>query len=117
MSGVFEEHSGSLCLHIFHRQHRPVGIGGAAEGTLLMMSFRRMQSVQGRSKCLEFSALLLMPLFLFHLCFFVSVAPPTPEWAQQELGRTAPWNSSVVEKWFPCSNFSGASSNLMESFW
>nr|XP_030734506.1 treslin isoform X2 [Globicephala melas] len=44
-------------------------------------------------------------------------APPTPEWAQQELGRTAPWNSSVVEKWFPCSNFSGASSNLMESFW
>ncbi|KAJ8797845.1 hypothetical protein J1605_017047 [Eschrichtius robustus] len=44
-------------------------------------------------------------------------APPTPEWAQQELGRTAPWNSAVVEKWFPCSNFSGASSNLMESFW
>ena len=108
-------------MQIFHRQHRPVGIGGAAEGTLLTMllcmSFGRMQSVQGRSKCLEFSALLLMPLFLSHLCSFVSVAPPTPEWAQQELGRTAPWNSAVVEKWFPCSNFSGASSNLMESFW
>ncbi|XP_057576062.1 treslin isoform X2 [Hippopotamus amphibius kiboko] len=43
--------------------------------------------------------------------------PPVPEWAQQELARTAPWNSAVVEKWFPCSNFSGASSNLMESFW
>uniref|UniRef100_A0A8D1WVC4 Treslin N-terminal domain-containing protein n=1 Tax=Sus scrofa TaxID=9823 RepID=A0A8D1WVC4_PIG len=44
-------------------------------------------------------------------------APPVPEWAQQELGRTTPWSSTIVEKWFPCSNLSGASSNLMESFW
>ncbi|XP_068954688.1 treslin isoform X2 [Petaurus breviceps papuanus] len=41
---------------------------------------------------------------------------PVPEWAQQELGRTHPWTASVVEKWFPFSNHSGASSNLMESF-
>ncbi|XP_036591779.1 treslin [Trichosurus vulpecula] len=46
-----------------------------------------------------------------------SVDIPVPEWAQQELGRTHPWRSSVVEKWFPFSNHSGASSNLMESFW
>ncbi|KAM9711837.1 treslin isoform 1-T1 [Dama dama] len=44
-------------------------------------------------------------------------ALPVPEWAQQELGRSAPWTSAVVEKWFPCSNLSGASSSLMESFW
>ncbi|XP_036211614.1 treslin [Myotis myotis] len=44
-------------------------------------------------------------------------APPCPEWAQQELGRTAPWRAAVAESWFPCSNLSGASSNLMESFW
>nr|XP_040131398.1 treslin isoform X1 [Ictidomys tridecemlineatus] len=44
-------------------------------------------------------------------------APPVPEWAQQELGRTIPWSPAVVEKWFPFSNISGASSNLMESFW
>ncbi|XP_020820618.1 treslin isoform X2 [Phascolarctos cinereus] len=42
---------------------------------------------------------------------------PVPEWAQQELGRTHPWSAAVVEKWFPFSNHSGASSNLMESFW
>ncbi|XP_074090205.1 treslin isoform X2 [Macrotis lagotis] len=42
---------------------------------------------------------------------------PVPEWAQQELGRTHPWSTAVVEKWFPFSNHSGASSNLMESFW
>ncbi|XP_068847046.1 treslin [Capricornis sumatraensis] len=42
---------------------------------------------------------------------------PVPEWAQQELSRSAPWTSAVVEKWFPCSNLSGASSSLMESFW
>ncbi|XP_072593376.1 treslin isoform X2 [Vulpes vulpes] len=44
-------------------------------------------------------------------------APLVPEWAQQELGRTPPWNAAVVEKWFPSSNLSGASSSLMESFW
>ncbi|XP_036787752.2 treslin [Manis pentadactyla] len=44
-------------------------------------------------------------------------APPVPEWAQQELGRTTPWTAAVVERWFPCCNHSGASSNLMESFW
>ncbi|XP_055969891.1 treslin [Sorex fumeus] len=42
---------------------------------------------------------------------------PVPQWVQQELGRTAPWSAAVVEKWFPRSNFSGASANLMESFW
>ncbi|EHB18456.1 hypothetical protein GW7_08820 [Heterocephalus glaber] len=44
-------------------------------------------------------------------------APPVPEWAQQELDRTTPWSPAVLEKWFPFSNISGASSNLMESFW
>ncbi|XP_034880014.1 treslin [Mirounga leonina] len=44
-------------------------------------------------------------------------AAAVPEWAQQELGRTGPWSAAVVEKWFPCSNLSGASSSLMESFW
>ncbi|XP_037688953.1 treslin [Choloepus didactylus] len=43
-------------------------------------------------------------------------APPVPEWAQQELGRTAPWSTAVMETWFPFSNLNGASSNLMESF-
>nr|XP_045001933.1 treslin isoform X1 [Jaculus jaculus] len=46
-----------------------------------------------------------------------SSVPPVPEWAQQELGRTIPWSPAVVEKWFPFSNISGASSHLMESFW
>ncbi|XP_004763807.1 treslin isoform X1 [Mustela putorius furo] len=46
----------------------------------------------------------------------VTCAAPVPEWAQQELGRTSPWNAAVVEKWFPSSNLSGASSSLMESF-
>ncbi|XP_037365892.1 treslin [Talpa occidentalis] len=44
-------------------------------------------------------------------------APPVPEWAQQELRRTTRWSPAVVESWFPCSNLSGASSDLMESFW
>ncbi|XP_070473606.1 treslin [Equus przewalskii] len=44
-------------------------------------------------------------------------APPVPEWAQQELSQTAPWSVAVMEKWFSYSNLSGASSNLMESFW
>ncbi|KAM9069604.1 treslin [Sarcophilus harrisii] len=42
---------------------------------------------------------------------------PVSDWVQQELGRTHPWSTAVVEKWFPFSNHSGASSNLMESFW
>ncbi|XP_069899337.1 treslin [Dipodomys merriami] len=42
---------------------------------------------------------------------------PVPEWAQQELRHSAPWNPAMVEKWFPFSNISGASSDLMESFW
>ncbi|XP_032692656.1 treslin [Lontra canadensis] len=46
----------------------------------------------------------------------VTCAAPVPEWAQQELGRTGPWSAAVVEKWFPSSNLSGASSSLMESF-
>ncbi|XP_036909533.1 treslin [Sturnira hondurensis] len=45
-----------------------------------------------------------------------AAAPPGPEWVQQELGRTAPWTPAVTESWFPCSNLSGASSSLMESF-
>ncbi|XP_013368010.1 PREDICTED: treslin isoform X2 [Chinchilla lanigera] len=44
-------------------------------------------------------------------------APPVPEWAQQELSCTKPWSPAVLEKWFTFSNISGASSNLMESFW
>ncbi|KAG8516324.1 Treslin [Galemys pyrenaicus] len=44
-------------------------------------------------------------------------APRVPEWVQQELGRTARWSPAVVESWFLCSNLSGASSDLMESFW
>lgn len=54
------------------------------------------------------SCLLLSPLLL-------SVAPPVPEWAQRELGRESP-GSAAVEQWFPRSNLSGASSELMESF-
>ncbi|XP_047592614.1 treslin [Lutra lutra] len=46
----------------------------------------------------------------------VTCAAPVPEWAQQELGRTSPWSAAIVEKWFPSSNLSGASSSLMESF-
>ncbi|XP_044518420.1 treslin [Gracilinanus agilis] len=42
---------------------------------------------------------------------------PVPEWAQQELSQTHPWSVAIVEKWFPFSNHSGASSNLMELFW
>ncbi|XP_053437638.1 treslin [Nycticebus coucang] len=44
-------------------------------------------------------------------------APTVPEWAQEEIHRTIPWSPAVVEKWFPFSNISGASSDLMESFW
>ncbi|XP_045052553.2 treslin [Desmodus rotundus] len=43
-------------------------------------------------------------------------APPSPEWVQQELSRTSPWTPAVSESWFPCSNLSGTSSSLMESF-
>ncbi|KAF6079663.1 TOPBP1 interacting checkpoint and replication regulator [Phyllostomus discolor] len=43
-------------------------------------------------------------------------ASPGPEWVQQELGCTAPWTPAVTESWFPCSNLSGTSSSLMESF-
>ncbi|XP_012618792.2 treslin [Microcebus murinus] len=46
-----------------------------------------------------------------------TAAPPVPEWAQQEIERTIPWSPAVVDKWFPFSNISGASSTLMESFW
>lgn len=42
-------------------------------------------------------------------------APPVPAWAQRELGRGSP-GSAAVEQWFPRSNLSGASSELMESF-
>jgi hypothetical protein len=63
------------------------------------------------------SAVVLTPSLLFCFCPWVPVVPPVPEWAQQELGHTIPWNSAIVEKWFPFSNISGASSNLMESFW
>ncbi|XP_004693045.1 PREDICTED: treslin [Condylura cristata] len=44
-------------------------------------------------------------------------APPVPEWAQQELGRSARWSPAVLESWFPRSDLSGASAGLMESFW
>ncbi|XP_003788869.1 treslin [Otolemur garnettii] len=44
-------------------------------------------------------------------------APTVPEWAQQEIHHTIPWSPAVVEKWFPFSDISGASSDLMESFW
>nr|XP_034340040.1 treslin isoform X3 [Arvicanthis niloticus] len=47
----------------------------------------------------------------------VSSAPCVPEWVQQELSRTSPWSPALVEKWFPFSNVSGATSDLMESFW
>lgn len=43
--------------------------------------------------------------------------PCVPEWVQQELNRTSPWSPALVEKWFPFSNISGATSDLMESFW
>ncbi|CAO2614119.1 Ticrr [Lemmus lemmus] len=46
-----------------------------------------------------------------------SSTPCVPEWAQQELGRTSPWRPALMEKWFPFSNLSGATSDLMESFW
>ncbi|XP_063781854.1 treslin isoform X2 [Pseudophryne corroboree] len=39
-----------------------------------------------------------------------------PEWIKQELSQSNPWTSSVIEKWYPLSGTSGASSNLMESF-
>lgn len=48
---------------------------------------------------------------------FVLLAPCVPEWAQQELSRTSPWSPALMEKWFPFSNVSGATSDLMESFW
>ncbi|XP_075808609.1 treslin [Microtus pennsylvanicus] len=47
----------------------------------------------------------------------VSSAPCVPEWAQQELSRTSSWSPALMEKWFPFSNISGATSDLMESFW
>ncbi|XP_028610666.1 treslin isoform X2 [Grammomys surdaster] len=46
-----------------------------------------------------------------------SSVPCVPEWVQQELSRTGPWSPALVEKWFPFSNSSGATSDLMESFW
>uniref|UniRef100_F6RGY3 TOPBP1 interacting checkpoint and replication regulator n=1 Tax=Ornithorhynchus anatinus TaxID=9258 RepID=F6RGY3_ORNAN len=45
-----------------------------------------------------------------------SAAALVPEWAQQEHSHTSPWSPVVMESWFPFSNLSGASSNLMESF-
>ncbi|CAH7339802.1 treslin [Phodopus roborovskii] len=47
----------------------------------------------------------------------VSSASCVPEWVQQELSRTSPWSPALMEKWFPFSNVSGATSDLMESFW
>ncbi|KAM4826438.1 treslin [Thomomys bottae] len=41
---------------------------------------------------------------------------PDPEWAQQELRHSKPWSPAMMETWFPFSNISGATSNLMESF-
>uniref|UniRef100_A0A0U1RNX1 TOPBP1-interacting checkpoint and replication regulator n=1 Tax=Mus musculus TaxID=10090 RepID=A0A0U1RNX1_MOUSE len=46
-----------------------------------------------------------------------SSAPCVPEWVQQELSHTSSWSPALVEKWFPFSNASGATSDLMESFW
>ncbi|XP_040585795.1 treslin [Mesocricetus auratus] len=46
-----------------------------------------------------------------------SSAPCVPEWVQQELSRTSPWSPALMEKWFPFSNVSGATADLMESFW
>ncbi|XP_028729556.1 treslin [Peromyscus leucopus] len=46
-----------------------------------------------------------------------SSVPCVPEWVQQELSRTSPWSPALMEKWFPFSNVSGATSDLMESFW
>ncbi|XP_056427899.1 treslin [Hyla sarda] len=39
-----------------------------------------------------------------------------PEWINQELSQSSHWGSSVIERWYPLSGISGASSNLMESF-
>ncbi|XP_077328241.1 treslin [Lithobates pipiens] len=39
-----------------------------------------------------------------------------PEWIKQELSQSSRWSSSVIERWYPISGTSGASSNLMESF-
>ncbi|KAM4675928.1 treslin [Discoglossus pictus] len=39
-----------------------------------------------------------------------------PEWVKQELTQSNHWTTSFVEKWYPLSGASGASSNLMESF-
>ncbi|KAG8575268.1 hypothetical protein GDO81_009497 [Engystomops pustulosus] len=39
-----------------------------------------------------------------------------PEWIKQELSQSSHWESSVIERWYPISGMSGASSNLMESF-
>ncbi|XP_041073795.1 treslin-like [Polyodon spathula] len=41
--------------------------------------------------------------------------PSIPDWAQQELSLTHPGPSALVEGWFPLSDQSGLSSNLMES--
>lgn len=120
-SAVFEEQWGSLCLCIVRAA--VFTDTGPWEG---------VQMKEGRQCCAlyvlgekavslwqapERGCLLWFScLFSFHLCS-VPVAPPCPEWAQQELSRTAPWRAAVAESWFPCSNLSGASSNLMESFW
>ncbi|XP_044135409.1 treslin isoform X2 [Bufo gargarizans] len=39
-----------------------------------------------------------------------------PEWIKQELSQSSHWSSSAIERWYPLSGLSGASSNLMESF-
>ncbi|KAM8974115.1 treslin [Pelodytes ibericus] len=39
-----------------------------------------------------------------------------PEWINQELAQSGHWDTTVIEKWYPLSGSSGASSNLMESF-
>ncbi|XP_075063871.1 treslin [Mixophyes fleayi] len=51
-------------------------------------------------------------------CEESTISPDVPmaEWIKQELSQSNHWRSSVVEKWYPLSGTSGASSNLMESF-
>ncbi|XP_075431290.1 treslin isoform X2 [Ascaphus truei] len=41
---------------------------------------------------------------------------PVPEWVEQELSQSSQWTSSIVERWYPLSDASGASCNLMEAF-
>ncbi|XP_069840813.1 treslin isoform X2 [Dendropsophus ebraccatus] len=45
-----------------------------------------------------------------------SPEPLMPEWIKQELSQSNHWGSPVIERWYPLSGMSGASSNLMESF-